>query len=76
MKDKQSESRLAVTDDIKHEKPIGIECLRRSYVQSQLRWPLWPDRLKFDNPFSIMLRQAYEVDFNKRNVILTRAYNI
>lgn len=74
--DDQVDSRLAVTDNTSHQKSVAIGCLQRSYVQSQLGWPLWPGRLVSTDPFAVMLRQAYEIDFQERNVTLARAHGI
>ena len=76
VEDEHNDSRLAVADDAVHERPIGMGCLQRTYVQNQLGWTLSPGRLHYRDPFAVMLREAYDIDFGEPNVTLAPTHGI
>ena len=73
---KQNESRLAVSGDASHENSVALSCLDRSYVRNEMKWPLWPGHLPFNDPFCVMLQEAYDIDYQEPNVSFVRGHGL
>ena len=65
------QSTILAEGDAAHAKPIAISCLDRSYMLNVLQWPVRPG-LDSNDPFSLLLQAAYDIDYHELNVVLPR----
>ena len=66
------QSTMAAEGDESHKQPMAIGCLERSHVVNVLQWPLRPGYLDANDPFSVQLQAAYDIDYQEPNVVLPR----
>ena len=68
-------SRLSLPSTELDQNQAAIGCLYKKYVQ-RLGWPLWPGQLEHNDEFSIMLQQAYNIDYGEVNVTFPRTQGL
>ncbi|KAL9035485.1 MAG: hypothetical protein Q9180_004837 [Flavoplaca navasiana] len=70
--DESEEAKVTTAGDEWHQEPLAIGCLQSSYIK-RLGWPVKSAPMMEDEEFSLMLRKAYEVDYDEPYLTLPRA---